>query len=239
MNIQEISVHRRQLFEVIDRKIGDIYHVTRSHKNVEQIREYVLVLLVLCREYLEAHTSHFWLHRHYDKNRLPNPIPSFLRSMDMKILLSERTWEQGLMTKDLRVIRLHFAWIFRKILEIHSVLEWSNSHTEVQKRYIWIHGNEYLKPRGTGWKWRVSGNSSLWSTLERWSGTFKARYSYDCERCIFQIEPWELYLKEVIRLGEGVEIIRSHMNCPDNPDNPTEKFLKDEFPIEQTLRLAA
>lgn len=46
-------------------------------------------------------------------------------------------------------------------------------------------------------------------------------------------------MKEVIRLREGVEIIRSHMNCPDNPDNPTEKFLKDEFPIEQTLRLAA
>lgn len=50
--MQELAEMRTILFRVLDEKLGNLYSVTRSSKNVEQIREYVLVVLSLSRDYL-------------------------------------------------------------------------------------------------------------------------------------------------------------------------------------------
>lgn len=148
MNIAEHSEHRNQLFEVIDAKVASIYHATRSRKNIEEVREYVLVLLFLCRNYLELNQEHFLLRREYAKKRFPNPTLSLIQTIKIETLLPERTWEEETITlKDIHAIRRYFTWLFSHILEIHSFLERIDYATEEKKRYLWIHGNKHIRPR--------------------------------------------------------------------------------------------
>lgn len=148
MDITELAEHRNQLFEVIDTKMGNMYHKTRSRKNTEEIREYVLVLLFLCREYFESHRDHFLLKRNYPKNSFFGyPIDSFIESTSLKILFPRDNPDKPLIMRDIYMIRQHFAWLFRKILEIHALLEKKDPEEEIEKRYIWFSGKQFLRPR--------------------------------------------------------------------------------------------
>jgi hypothetical protein len=63
MDIPELSTHRSLVFESIERKLDSLYSATRSMKHAEEVREYVLVVLVLMREYLEIHGRNFLVQR--------------------------------------------------------------------------------------------------------------------------------------------------------------------------------
>lgn len=239
MDIMEISEHRKQLFEVIDSKIENMYLATRSRKNVEEVREYVAVLLFLCREYLEIHRHHFLLHRKYSGRWLYNPIESFIETTSIRTLLPNRTWEEEWISlEDIHAIRRYFTWLFQKILEIHSFFERANYAVEEGRRYTWIHGNKYLKPR-RWWGGRASGGTSFGTKLDAWSGTFRAKNTYDCDKCPHQIERGETYEKEVIRLWESVEILRYHIVCPDDPNDPREREESEDIEWETEILLLA
>lgn len=50
-----------------------------------------------------------------------------------------------------------------------------------------------------------------------------------------------MYEKEVIRVGEAVEIVRNHVHCPEDPNDPRRKENQEEEPWEsgQEYREAA
>lgn len=61
MNIKEVDDLRPELFMAIDYKVSQLYRATRNRKNIEEIRDYVLVVLNLISIYIESHENDFRL----------------------------------------------------------------------------------------------------------------------------------------------------------------------------------
>lgn len=220
MNVRELTIHRRQLFEVIDRKVGEIYFYTRNRRYIEEVRWYVIVILGLMRDYFIAHEDHFLVKREYAQMHDGiSPFINWTEANRLKFCLHE----DEISSKDINSVRWHIWWIFWKILEIHSLLEKLDSKDAVERRYVYHRWSALLLPR-KNWKgrkgWSRSWDNTIWSKLEKWSWKFRASHDYQCYMCSETIYSWEIYDKEVIRMGDAVEIIRSHENCPEDPNDP-------------------
>lgn len=241
MDILELSTHRSLVFESIERKLDTLYSATRSMKHAEEVREYVLVVLVLMREYLEIHGRNFLVQRNALSHSAWESIDRFIESTDISIMPDLGLKEDVIKRWTGHYIRRHFAWLFSKILKVHCILEKSDYKKEYDKQYFQVGSYYLLKPRKRRWGGRlVSGSSWIGTQIVKWSWESRARYDYDCMWCSEKIHKGELYEKEVIRLWDSLEILRSHRECPLDPNDPRgRKEEEEEWENIVELRKAA
>ncbi len=233
MEIKEADDLRPKLFEAIEYKASRLYYATRSRKNAEEVRDYILVMQSLILNYIEIHENNFRLRSMKEYKKIHNPGRPPIKYMRWwcNIQNFSSLYETDIIgMKDIHAIRRWVESVFDWILLLHCLLEWMDYENEFDRRYMYIWWNIIFKQRLQNkrfWRWKSSkwgaGRASSWtsfgSKIDSWSGTFIARKEYDCYRCPEKIHPWQSYQKEVIRLGETVEIFRYHSNCPDDPNN--------------------
>ena len=244
---QEIQEQRQILFESIEWKLNTLYHATRSIRHAEEMREYILTVLSLMRDYLDIHKDHFELKKLYRTKRISHDRTyDLLESTNYRILESLWIKTDSIERWSGRYVRQHVIWLFRQILEIHCMLEEIDYVHEYNKRFIELRSFIEYKTvqkkgnrRGRSGAWRLSSwQYWFWSRLEKWSWKFMARYEYDCINCPEKIYRWQYYNKEVIRMDDSLEVFRSHICCPHDPCDPRDRDEVEDIISTRERRVA-
>ena len=234
MDHTELTSHRHTLFESIEGKLDTLYHATRSIRYADEMREYVLVVLSLMCEYLEIFGRNFQVKRHFQ-----SPIETSDALIDRKIgqawaSVLGQIWieEDSIRRWSGEYARRHLWKLFETILRIECILSGKNYDIEYSARFCEVWTAFFIVPRHRkSWWWRSSywWDSWLWTPIIQWSWRHRARYEYTCISCPEQIYPWDLYEREIIRMGDTTITLRRHTNCPHDPNDPLWKKEEQEW----------
>lgn len=248
MEIKQVDQLRPLLFEALDNKVWKLYSATRSKKCVEEVREYLVIIMTLTREYIRIHKNDFRLRtqkwRHPVKATSVSPIQYMEDWCEPKNFRSILCGDSLRMT-DIHTVRRWVWFVFDKILKLHCTLEWLDYHEQHNARYTYIWGIPVLKPwqypiqfsrkqSNARWRsWISTWEYGFWSFFKEWSRESIARREYECIKCPHWIFPWQKYMREVFRMGEGLDIVRYHIECPSDPDDPNWWWRRDEDMVDQ------
>ncbi len=244
MEIQEVDALRPLLFEALDYKAWQLYIATRSKQNTEEVRDYVITILALTAEYVGIHIHDFRLRKKNVMQRIPQHSRSPIYYMKWWTEVENfrsTICDDALKMEDIHSIRRWVWFVFDKILELHCYLEWLDYREEHNHRYTYIRGQAVLKQwidrllvqrkrSSKGWWLSMSTwEFWFWSLFKEWSWESIARKEYDCMNCSETIRPWDRYSREVMRMWRGLEVLRYHVNCPDDPNDPRWKDYEHEI----------
>ena len=185
MEINEVNELRPLLFEALDYKAWKLYAATRSKKNIEEVRDYIVVILGLVAEYIEIHLHDFRLRKRNVIQRIPQDTRSpiyYLKACVERRIFKSVIFGDTIKMDDIHSIRRWVWFMFDKILELHCYLEWLDYREEHDNRYTYIRGQAVLKP----WIDRVlvqrKRSSKGWwlsmSTWEFWFWSLFKEWSY-------------------------------------------------------------
>lgn len=200
---------RNILIEHLQDDLRQIPKFLNTRNSIDLVCAYLEIIFDSCNEFLEnfsENTIFFWgetLQKHllwYRRRFLPSGEDNLWSEEDKKIL---------------RFLRRDVLLFVEKILEFNTQLEKSLPIVQLWNiRNRKSHIARYGRDR---WWWKLSRWGSMWTILSQWSYTAIARKEYDCNFCGQLIYVWERYTRKVIRMGEYVEVIRKHIDCPSDP----------------------